>query len=121
MLHVLTSEELKQRNAILVLELVTKKLKEDLRKPPTSLAVLRLRNKPRPNLQDGVSKIETRRQIKKTLRAMKHRLKTALAASLVEATSRESTTDGVEQVITTNTKSGTWWQLNPLSTNKRGR
>jgi hypothetical protein len=105
MLYVLSSEELKQRNAILVLELVTQKLKEDLRKPPKSLAALRLRDKQTSNLQNGVSKVETCRQIKKTLRAMKNRLETTLAASLVETTSRESTTDGVEQVINTETDS----------------
>jgi hypothetical protein len=98
-------EELKQRNAITVLELVTKKLRVNLHKLPKSPGTL-FQSGRIPDHQDDTLKALSNRQIKKTLYPMVQRLNNDLAASLVEVTKLKAVFDRNQQDTNTKTSSG---------------
>jgi hypothetical protein len=79
------SEESKQRNAINVLELVTKKLKADLRKLPKSPGTF-VQSERITDHQDDTLNALSNRQIKKALYPIVQRLNNDLVASLAEVT-----------------------------------
>jgi hypothetical protein len=91
------SEDMRQLNAIAVLEIVTKKLRTDLGKPSQSSAPSEVRQPT--ERESNISKPKAYWHVKQSLRKVDHRASNDLAAALAEANKLRSALDKVEHTM----------------------